>query len=109
MPDFTAFLIAVGPVAIGITKLVDVVRSFDKGDTWPKGLWIACAMVLGVGAALLTGSNFADLIVGLRPEVAGQLTGTAGEILTGIAIGATASAWHEGLDLASSKASAANG
>jgi hypothetical protein len=107
MPDFTAFLVAVGPVAIAITKLVDFVRSFDKGDTWPKGLWIALALVLGVAMALLTGSNFADLIGGLRPEVADALGGTTGEILTGLAVGATASFWHEHLDKTSSEATAA--
>lgn len=108
MPEFTAFLIAVGPVALGITKLVDFVRNFDNGDTWPKYLWILLAMVLGVATALLTGSNFADLITGLRPEVAAKLTGTVGEVITGLAIGGTASYWHEHLDKNSMLAKQAN-
>ena len=105
MPDFTAFLIAVGPLAIGITKVVDFIRSFDKDDSWPKGLWIALALFFGVAVALITASNFADLITGLRPEVVERLGGTTGQVLTGLAIGATASFWHEHLDRTSTAAS----
>ena len=107
MLDFVAFLTAVGPVAIFITKAVDFVRSFDTNDTWPKGLWIALALLGGVAVALLTGVNFMGLITGLRPEVLEKLTGTTGEVLTGLAIGATASFWHEQMDKTSSLAKAA--
>lgn len=103
MIEFTAFLVAVGPLAIGITKLVDFVRDFDKGDTWPKNLWIALAMALGVGAALLGGINFAGLITGLSPQVASKLSGTLGQIVTGLAIGGTASVWHTQLAALSAK------
>jgi hypothetical protein len=108
MLDFVAFLTAVGPVAIFITKAVDAVRSFDHGDTWPKGLWIALALVFGVVVALLTGVNFVGLVEGVRPEVAERLTGTVGEVLTGLAIGGTASFWHEQMDKTSSLADAAS-
>ena len=105
MLDITAFLVAVGPLALMITKLVDFVRSFDKGDTWPKGLWIALSMVFGVVYALLTAANFVNLIAGLRPEVTGHLQNSWGQIVTGLAIGATASFWHEHLDRTSTAAS----
>lgn len=104
MLDFVAFLVAVGPVSIGVTKAVDFVRSFDKDDSWPKGLWIALAMVFGVVLALLSGANFVNLIEGLRPEVTSRLDGTLGEILTGIAIGGVASFWHEHMDKTSAQA-----
>lgn len=107
MLDFVAFLAAVGPVAILVTKLVDFVRSFDANDTWPKGLWIALAMIFGVAIALLTGVNFVGLVTGLRPEVIEKLTGTTGEVLTGLAIGGTASFWHEQMDKTSSLAKGA--
>lgn len=94
MGDFTAFLVAIGPLAIMITKGVDFVRSFDKGDTIWKGAWIALAMVLGVGYALLTKSNYTNLID--NPTVM-NLTGTAGQVVTGLGIGAMASFWHEPL------------
>lgn len=109
MLDFVVFLTAVGPVAIFVTKVVDAVRSFDKGDTWSKGLWIVLAMVVGVAIALITGYNFIGLIEGVRPEVLDKLTGTTGEILTGLAIGGTASFWHEQMDKTSSLAKDSTG
>lgn len=97
MLELTAFLAAIGPVAILITKVVDFVRSFDKGNTWPKGLWIALALVGGVGYALLTGLNWINLIDGLDPAVQSHLAGAPGQIATGLAIGAMACFWHEPL------------
>lgn len=97
MLEVTAFLAAIGPVAILITKVVDFVRSFDTGNTWPKGLWIALALVGGVAYALLTGLNWINLIDGLNPGVSAKLTGTPGQIATGLAIGAMACFWHEPL------------
>jgi hypothetical protein len=106
MLEFTAFLVAVGPLALGITKLVDFVRTFDKEDTWWPGLWIALAFAFGILYALLTAANFVNLIGGLRPEVTGRLAGTWGQVATGIAIGGVASFWHEHLDNTSAKAKA---
>ena len=97
MLEFTAFLVAIGPVAIFVTKAVDFIRSFDKGDTWPKALWIVSALAIGVVTALITGENFVGLIVGLKPEVVERLQGVTGEVLTGLAIGGMASFWHEPL------------
>jgi drug/metabolite transporter (DMT)-like permease len=97
MLEFTAFLAAIGPVAILITKAVDFVRSFDSGDTWPKGLWIALALVGGVVYAVATGANWVSLIQGLDPGVQSTLSGTVGKIATGLAVGAMACFWHEPL------------
>ena len=97
MLELTAFLAAIGPVAIFLTKGTDFVRDFDKGDTRPKQLWIALPLAGGVGLALLTGANFVHLIVGLDPNVQSGLSGVAGKVITGLAIGAMASFWHEPL------------
>jgi hypothetical protein len=97
MLEFTAFLAAIGPVAILLTKGVDFVRGFDKGDTWPKQIWIALALAGGVAAALVTGTNFVHLISGIDPGVQSSLSGEAGKVVTGLAIGAMACFWHEPL------------
>lgn len=107
MLDFVAFLAAVGPVALFVTKAVDFVRSFDSNDTWPTGLWIGLALVAGVGVALATGLNFAATISGLTPDVAAKLAGTTGQVLTGLAIGGTSCYWHEVNDRISQQAKAA--
>lgn len=99
MLEFTAFLTAVGPIAIGITKLVDLIRNtLDKDDSWPKWSWNVAAFVLGIGYALVTATNFVNLIAGLRPELSDALGGLPGQILTGIALGGVASFWHEQMD-----------
>ncbi len=97
MLEFTAFLAAIGPVAILVTKVVDFIRGFDARDTWPKYLWIALALVGGIAYALLTGANFVHLINGLDPNVQSSLNETTGKIVTGLAIGAMACFWHEPL------------
>jgi len=107
MADFTAFLVAVGPLAVLITKLVDFVRQFDKGNTWWKGTWIALALALGAGYALATGANYVNAIQGLVPGLYTKLSGTGGQVLTGLAIGAMASFWHEPLSGWGSKATTA--
>ena len=107
MLELTAFLLAVGPIAIMVTKLVDFVRNaFDKQGTWPKWSWNVLSFGLGVAYSLLTATNFINLVQGLNPGVTGKLTGTWGQVVTGLAIGGTASFWHEHLDATSQKASA---
>jgi hypothetical protein len=87
-------------LAVVVTKLVDLVRKFDKKDKplW-KGCWIILALGIGVGLALLCGVNvLAEL--GLPPS--NRLEGVAGEILTGLLVGGFGSGWHEVFDAFSS-------
>ena len=108
---FTAFLIAAIPLAVGVTKAVDTVRNAtDPTDKFPPVVWNVLAMVLGVGLALGWNFNlFAPLIAAIPAlEGSGLATGTAGEVLTGLAIGGMAGFWHEKLDEWSSRAKAAN-
>jgi len=104
MPDLTAFLVAVGPLAILVTKTVDTVRNI-AGDISAKWLWNVLAFAVGVLYCVLFAVNLVGNIA-FRPEVASRLTGTWGEVLTGLAIGGTASFWHEHLSATSARSKA---
>jgi hypothetical protein len=104
MPDLAAFLIAVGPLALLITKTVDTVRNILP-QSLPKVVWNLLAFGFGVGYCLLFAINLAGLIA-FQEGVSNKLTGTWGQVVTGLAIGATASFWHEHLDATSQKAKA---
>lgn len=102
---FAGLLVFVAAPAAGVTKLVDAVRYFDKDDTWPKVIWIVLAMVFGVGIALLFLLNGIAPVIQALPRFQDEvLSDTAGQVLTGIAIGGVASGFHELFDLWSSTA-----
>lgn len=105
-----AAALAFGPGAIGITKLVDAIRYFDSDDN-PRLriLWIVAALVLGLVACLLFQINIVGGLFSQLPAFAGStsLDGTAGQVLTGLALGGTASYHHERMDRASAQAAAA--
>ena len=97
---FAAFLVTAGPLAVGVTKAVDLIRNVaDKNDTMPKFTWNVAAFVLGIGLCIGWGYNLAAALAEAIPKLTGSgaLTGTSGELLTGIAVGAMASFWHEPL------------
>lgn len=90
------FLYQVGLVAPLVTKAVDLVRNLlDPSAVRPKATWNVVAFAFGVGYALITATNYALLVTAVRPEVQSVLQGVGGQILTGLAIGAVASGWHE--------------
>jgi hypothetical protein len=98
MPDFTAFLVLAVPVAVGVTKAVDLVRNaIDPNDAIPKVVWNIVAFGFGIGAALAWGINL-TAAAGLSIS-----NGVAGEILTGAALGGMAGFFHEALDAWSAK------
>jgi len=106
---FTTFVIAVLPLAVGVTKAVDLIRNVaDKDDSWPKLSWNAASFVLGVGLCVGWQFNFMAPLAAAIPALKGSsaLSGVSGQLLTGIAVGAMASFWHEKLDAWSSAASA---
>lgn len=106
MPDLVAFLVAAGPLAIMVTKSVDFLRNaLDKNDTWPKWSWNVASFAIGAGYCLLFAVNLAATVA-FRPEVASKLDGVWGQLLTGLAIGAVASFWHEHMSAASAKSTA---
>lgn len=103
----TAFLIAAVPLALLVTKAVDTTRNLiDGGDSFPKVVWNVAAFVFGL--VLCLGWQF-NPVAGLAAAIpalsdSSALTGVAGQILSGLAIGAMAGFWHEKLDLWSSTA-----
>jgi hypothetical protein len=101
----SAFLLVAGPLAIICTKLVDTLRNiFDPAATKvPKVVWNLASFVIGIVIALAYQADIHALIPGL-PPVLDNLTGIGGQVLTGLAIGAVASGWHEFFDLMSSVA-----
>jgi len=100
MPDFTAFLVLAVPIAVGVTKAVDLVRNaIDPNDSIPKVVWNILAFVFGVALCIGWQVNLASA-AGLKQS---SLAGTAGQILTGLALGAMASFWHEAMDAWSAK------
>jgi hypothetical protein len=106
----TTFLIAALPLAVGVTKVVDAVRNLiDSDDSFPKFVWNLVAFVVGVAFCLGWNFNlFAPLVESIPAlKDSGLADGTAGEVLTGVAIGAMGGFWHEKLDEWSAKAKAA--
>lgn len=102
MDSAAGTLTAVAGVGLILTKLVDTLRNmFDQTDTWPKWVWNLLALGMGVGAALVWGLDATNLGVADT-----DLQVWAGQVLTGLGIGATASGWHEVLDNISAGATA---
>jgi len=107
---FTAFLAAVVPLALLVTKGVDFLRNLlDKGDTWPKWVWNLVAFGLGILMCVGWEFNLISAIASSIPALADNtaLNGFWGQVVTGMAVGATAGFWHEKLDEMSSNAKAA--
>ncbi len=91
-----ALAVAFGPGAMGITKIVDFVRGFDKGDTWPAWIWIAAAFIIALVICLgfevnIIGGFFKEL-----PAFSGSssMDGVAGQVLTAIGLAGASSYWH---------------
>ena len=106
----TAFLVAALPLAVTVTKVVDLIRNLvDPTDKLPKVLWSVLALVVGILMALGFEINLLSPITAAIPALKDWAPNdTAAEILSGAAIGALGSFWHEKLDLWSSQAKAAN-
>jgi hypothetical protein len=98
---FTTFLVAAIPLAVGVTKAVDLVRSLaDPTARLPKATWIVAGFVGGLGLALGWQFNLVSTLSHAVPALAdsSRFDGVTGQILTGLAIGGMSSFWHEKLD-----------
>lgn len=105
-------VVAFGPLAIGLTKLVDGLRLLvdrTPETPWPGWVWIAVAMVLGIGACLLFEVNVVDSLIQTVPAFSGStvLDGVWGQVVTGIGMAGMASYWHSNMKLKSSRAAEA--
>jgi len=104
---FTAFLVAAVPLALLVTKAVDLARNlFDKADSAPKWVWNVVAFIVGLVICLGWQFNYVTALADAVPALSGSTTldGVAGQIITGLSVGAMASFWHEKLDQWSSVA-----
>jgi hypothetical protein len=94
-------LTATTAFALLVTKLVDFGRNaFDPHDAKRKWIWNLLALGLGVAMALLFEIDV------LQPYEHNDTAVLAGRFLTGLAIGAAGSGWHEALDALSGVAKA---
>jgi hypothetical protein len=84
-----------------VTKLVDLVRnSFDPDANWNRVVWQVLAFGLGVALAFIFGLN------ALVAFGSNDVQKWAGELITGLALGAGSSGFHELFDALSSTAKA---
>ena len=90
-----AALVVAGPVAVAVTKIVDLIR--NAVGEMPSWLINVIALVLGVAVALGWGVNVFGAILSAVPALAESdvLSGTGGTILTGLLIGGMSSFWHD--------------
>lgn len=97
----TGLLAAAVPLAVGVTKGVDLTRNLvDPSDRLPKATWNIAAFAFGILLAIGWQFNIAGGLADVVPALANstRLDGVAGQLLTGVAIGAMSSFWHEKLD-----------
>lgn len=98
---FVALVAAAGPVAVFVTKATDTVRNtIDRGRVLPRVTWNLVAFAFGVAVSLGFGFNpiaaFAHAVPALADN--GTVNGIAGQILSGLVVGAMAGFWHEKMD-----------
>ena len=93
MEIFTAFLLAAGPVALGIRGVVDFVRrAIDPKSTFPSFIWPLLAIVLAMAYTFWGKVNLVPSVTinGNSPKI----SDTAGYVLTAIAIAGVAMYWN---------------
>jgi tetrahydromethanopterin S-methyltransferase subunit F len=91
--EFGAILAALGALALTVEKIVSFVRNAaDPNGKLPTYLWNVLAMVVGVGFALGWQLNLVPAILAMIPALkeSSALTGTTGQLLTGLGIGGAA-------------------
>lgn len=94
-----ALVIAAWPLSVAVTKVVDFVRNlFGAAEpNIPSWVWNVAAFVIGIVAALGWGINLFSPVVAAIPALSDKAgtQNTAGQVLTGIVLGAMAGFWHD--------------
>jgi hypothetical protein len=96
----TAFLVAALPLGVTVTKVVDFVRNLlgAAEKNVPKWVWSLLALVVGVAIALGWEINLLAPVAAAIPVLKDwSPSSTMAEIISGLAIGAMGSFWHEKL------------
>jgi hypothetical protein len=98
---FAAVLAMAVPIAAACTKGTDFIRNLVGVFTVPKWVWNVVPLVLGVllcwGFKLNAVAPLASSVPALVKS--STLSGTTGEILTGLFSGAIAGFWHDKLSM----------
>ncbi len=102
-------VVTFGPLAIGLTKLVDGIRSIvdrTPESPWPDWVWIVTAFVIGIAVCVGFEINVADALIQQVPVFNGStlLEGVWGSVFTGAGMAGMASYWHNNMKLKSSRA-----
>jgi hypothetical protein len=105
-------VVTFGPLAIGLTKLVDGIRSIvdrTPESPWPDWVWIVVAFVIGIGVCLGFEINVADALIQSVPafDQSTALEGVWGSVFTGAGMAGMASYWHSSMKLKSAHAAEA--
>lgn len=99
---FIAFAVAAVPLALGVTKAVEFVRRLtgSRGWTLPGWFWIGIAFMFGVALCVGWQFNLMSALVRSIPALANtsRLDGVAGQVLTGLAVGAMSGLWHDKIE-----------
>jgi hypothetical protein len=94
-----ALFVAAGPIAVGVAKVVDLIRNLfgDRQVDVPSWVWNVVAFAVGIAAALGWGINLLAPVVAQVPALASHAgtNDTLGQVLTGIVLGAMAGFWHD--------------
>jgi hypothetical protein len=105
-------VVTFGPLAIGLTKLVDGIRSIvdrTPESPWPDWVWILVAFVIGIAVCLGFEINVADALIQSVPafDQSTALEGVWGSVFTGAGMAGMASYWHNNMKVKSAKAAEA--
>lgn len=101
LDSLAAALVVAGPLAVGVTKVVDFIRNLaDADNSAPPWVWNLLAFIVGIAVSLGWGINLVGALTAAVPALAESDVGkgTGGTILTGIVLGAMAGFWHEKMD-----------
>lgn len=107
--DFAHVVAGLAAIAATVTATVAIVRRFINGpndDRFSTTTWPVLALLVGVGYCLGWQLNLAPAFFALVPALVGhasRLTGVAGQVLTGLAAGASAGFLHDFFDFIRSK------
>lgn len=105
------FLFAAIPMAVLVTKGVDLIRNlFDPKVKAPSWTWNIVAFGIGAGMCIGWQVNPVGSLAHAIPALANgtRFNGVAGQVLSGLAVGAMGGLWHEKLSAWSAISGPAN-
>lgn len=96
---FTAFLFAIGPLALLTERAVTFLKTLlgDLVKNAPAVVWLVAGFAVALGICLGWQYNFIATLAHSIPAMTDKSTfdGVSGQVLTGLSVGAAAGFWHE--------------